>query len=122
MQSTAFFLMRLNDHVLYLTQIKSTLEDKSDFCGTDHHQCALGQWIYGEGEAQAAAVSDEVLALFKKLIKPHEDFHKESFIAIKAHQAGDIETQELALTELHKLSNTLVSLLLDMDSKTRSNN
>ena len=119
MKSTAFFLRRLNDHILYLTKIKHTLEDKGDFCGTDHHLCKLGGWLYGEGEAQAKEIGDEILQIFKKLIEPHKAFHEESSIAVEAHRNGDVVTQEKAFTEMHKLSNRLVSLLLEMDGEAR---
>lgn len=119
MASAVFFLARLNDHIFYLAKIKTTLEDKGDFCGTDDHQCKLGEWLHGEGRNQAAAVSDEMLTFFEKLFEPHKAFHLESSKAISAHEEGDTEAQELAFTEMHKLSNMLVSLLLKMDDMAR---
>ncbi|RUM94338.1 MAG: hypothetical protein DSZ28_03705 [Thiothrix sp.] len=115
MTSTAFFLQRLNDHIVYLTRIKTTLDDKGDFCGTDFHTCKLGEWLYGEGKDQAAGVSDEMLTEFDKLFEPHKAFHEASASAITAHAEGNKKAEEHAFTKMHLLSNTLVTLLLEMD-------
>ncbi len=45
MDSTVFFLARLNEHIQYLKKIKASLDDQNDFCGTDHHLCKLGNWL-----------------------------------------------------------------------------
>lgn len=119
MTSTAFFLQRLNDHIIYLTKVKTTLDDKGDFCGTDFHVCKLGQWLYGDGRDEAAAVSDEMLAEFDSLCKPHKDFHKASTSAITAHAEGNREVEESAFTEMHLLSNKLVTALLEIDRMAR---
>jgi len=119
MSSTAFFLQRLNDHIVYLTRIKTTLDNKGDFCGTDFHICKLGKWLYGEGKDQAAAVSDEMLKEFNKLIEPHQAFHEASVSAITAHTEGNRKVEESAFTEMHLLSNRLVTILLEMDRMAR---
>ena len=119
MSSTAFFLQRLNDHILYLTKIKTTLDDKSDFCGTDFHLCKLGKWLYDEGKDQAAAVSDEMLAEFDKLFAPQQAFHQASASAITAHAEGNKKVEDSAFTEMHLLSNKLVTVLLEMDRMAR---
>lgn len=120
MSSTAFFLKRLNDHILYLKKIKTTLDNKGDFCGSDYHQCKLGEWLYGEGREQATNISNEMLALFEKLFEPHQQFHDSSEIAITAHQKGNTELEASEFTKMHTLSNTLVSILLDMDKLAQS--
>jgi hypothetical protein len=119
MSSTAFFLQRLNDHIVYLTKIKTTLDDKGDFCGTDFHACKLGKWLYGEGKDQAAAVSDEMLTELEKLFEPHKAFHDASATAIAAHTEGHKKAEDSAFTEMHLLSNQLVTLLLEMDRMAR---
>jgi len=119
MTSTAFFLQRLNDHIVYLTKIKTTLDDKGDFCGTDFHTCKLGNWLYGEGKDQASAVSDEMLAAFYKLLEPHQAFHEASATAITAHAEGNGKVEEGAFTKMHLLSNKLVTVLLEMDRMAR---
>jgi len=115
MSSTAFFLKRLNDHVLYLKKIKLTLNNRGDFCGSDYHRCKLGEWLYGEGKEQARNISDEMLTLFESLFDPHQQFHDASAIAITAHNEGNRELETTQFTKMHTLSNTLVSILLDMD-------
>ncbi|MCK5918404.1 MAG: CZB domain-containing protein [Cocleimonas sp.] len=119
MDSTTFFLTHLNEHIQYLTKIKATLKDKNDFCGTDHHLCKLGNWLYGDGRDQVTAISDEMATLFNKLFEPHKAFHRESVNAITAHKEGNHKERELAFTQMHVLSNTLVFLLLKMDATAR---
>jgi len=81
MSLRAFFLKRLNDHVLYLKKIKLTLDDRGGFCGSDYHLCKLGEWLYGE---------------------------------------GNTETEATQFNKMHTLSNTLVSIFLDMDRMVQS--
>ena len=119
MSSSAFFLQRLNDHIVYLTKIKNTLDDKGDFCGTDYRECKLGKWLYGEGKDQAAAVSEEMVTEFNKLLEPHKEFHDASAGAITAHEEGNESVEQSAFTEMHILSNKLVRMLLDLDSMAR---
>ena len=113
MPGKAFFLQRLNDHALYLKKIQATLDGKGDFQGTDYHDCKLGKWIYGEGPEEAAAAG--VKQLFDKLLEPHQQFHDQSHDALEKQSAGDETGSRAAVTEMMKLSTTLVNTLLDMD-------
>lgn len=115
MSGKAFFYQRLNDHVQYLNKIQSTLGGKGDFQGTDFHDCKLGCWIYGDGADEVAAVSDEAKQLFDSLIEPHQKFHEASKLAVEKHQSGDSTGAEVHVTEMHKLSATLVNTLIELD-------
>lgn len=119
MSSSAYFLLRLNDHIVYLSKIKATLDDKGDFCGTDYRDCKLGKWLYGEGKDQAAAIGEEMVIAFDELFEPHREFHDASAAAIAAHAEGNDSVENSAFTEMHILSNKLVSILLDLDSLAR---
>ncbi|MCU7915650.1 MAG: CZB domain-containing protein [Candidatus Thiodiazotropha sp. (ex Gloverina cf. vestifex)] len=116
MSESAFFLRRMNDHVQYLGKIKTTLADKGDFQGTDHHTCKLEQWLGTEGPAQADAIGNEARAIFDSLIEPHEEFHSASHLALKRKADGDTEGMEQAMTKMFKLSVDLVDLLMDLDT------
>lgn len=115
MGSTAFFLQRLNDHILYLNKIKLTLDDTGEFCGSDYHLCELGRWLYGDGKEQSANISSKMLEKFEELFEPHKEFHESSSIAVEAHKNGNTKTKSTAFTKMHTLSNRLVNVLLELD-------
>lgn len=116
MAGKAFFLMRLNDHVQYLKRITDTLDGKADFAGTSHTDCKLGQWIYGEGEAEVASLSDpRAQETFEGIKDPHEKFHTISKAILAKHADGDAEGAKKAATEMHVLSTQIYNKLLDLD-------
>ncbi|MET0052786.1 MAG: CZB domain-containing protein [Candidatus Thiodiazotropha sp.] len=120
MSASAFFLLRMNDHIQYLGKIKAALEDRGDFQGTDHHSCKLGSWMDREGAEQSASLGSEVQTLFQQLQQPHEKFHTASHQALACKAQGDHAGMEAAMTEMFRLSNTLVSLLMQLDTLSQS--
>ena len=116
MSESAFFLRRMNDHVQYLGKLKATLADKGDFRGTDHHSCNLGRWLDGEGATQTLSIGAEAQAAFNSLLEPHERFHAASHRALELKAAGDTDGMEAAMTEMFKLSVTLVDTLMKLDA------
>ena len=116
MSENAFFLRRMNDHIQYLGKIKATLADKGDFQGSDHHSCKLGQWLYSDGPEQASSFGGEARAVFDSLLDPHEAFHEASHKALSSKAAGDTAAMEAAMTEMFKLSVTLVDTLIKLDT------
>ncbi len=119
MSESAFFLRRMNDHIQYLSKIKLTLTDKGDFQGSDPHSCVLGKWLDNEGPEQASAISTEARTVFDSLVEPHERFHKQSHLALERKAAGDNDGMEAAMTEMFKLSVTLVDTLIKLDTMSR---
>ena len=119
MVGKAFFLQRLNDHVVYLKKIQRTLEGAEDFQGTDHHDCKLGKWLYGEGAREAEAAGPKARELFESLFEPHQQFHDRSKAAVLKKGAGDDAGSNGDVTEMMKLSTTLVNTLLAMDEASR---
>ena len=115
MSSKAFFLLRLNDHVQYLRRVQATLDGKDDFQGSDFHDCKLGKWLYGEGAAEAQATGAQAKEIFDGLLEPHQRFHEASQQALLSRQQGDAAASHGAVTQMHKLSNTLVDMLLSLD-------
>ncbi|MCG8486915.1 MAG: CZB domain-containing protein [Candidatus Thiodiazotropha sp.] len=115
MNESAFFLRRMNDHVQYLGKIKATLEDRGDFQGTDHHSCKLGLWLDSDGPIESSAIGTEARATFDQILDPHERFHHASKQALACKDAGDRNGMEDAMTEMFKLSNTLVNILVKLD-------
>ena len=120
MAGNAFFFQRMNDHVQYLNKIKATLEGTGGFVGTDFQDCKLGKWLYNEGPAEAAAISDKAKQMFEELLEPHQRFHESSYEAVQKHLAGDSVGAEAAITEMYKLSTVLVNMLLELDKLSHS--
>ncbi|MES9851843.1 MAG: CZB domain-containing protein [Candidatus Thiodiazotropha sp. L084R] len=119
MSESAFFLRRMNDHVQYLGKIKATLENKGDFHGTDHHSCKLGLWLDSDGPNESSAISCEAREVFDQILEPHERFHHASKMALDCKAAGNSSGMEEAMTEMFKLSNTLVNILMELDAMNR---
>ena len=112
---SAFFLLRINDHLQYLKKVKATLDGTGDFRGTDHHGCKLGHWIDGSGPAEVAAYGPEAVATFDSILAPHERFHSASGRALTFQVEGHHTDTEREVTEMHQLSGTLVEKLLELD-------
>jgi hypothetical protein len=116
MAEKAFFMKRLNDHIQYLKKIDAAIGGKSDFQGTSHQDCQLGQWLYNEGQAEVAALENEnVKQVFESLLEPHERFHKLGQEALDNKQAGDEKSAQSNLTQMHILSAILTNKLLQLD-------
>ncbi|MCK5719264.1 MAG: CZB domain-containing protein [Thiomargarita sp.] len=118
MTKKAFFMRRLNDHIQYLKKLDETLKvSNSEFQGTNHRDCRLGQWIYNEGPAEINLLqNDKANQIFNSLLEPHKQFHYVSNEALEKKYNGDDSGAQSLLTELHILSNTLVNKLLELDS------
>lgn len=117
--NSAFFMQRLNDHIQYLSRVTKTLADKDDFHGTDCHSCKLGKWIDSSGREDVVAHAPHAEGLFERLVERHEYFHSVSNEVLAKHQVGDTVNCYRAMTEMHKVSGQLVSLLLDIDRKVK---
>jgi hypothetical protein len=116
--ATAFFLMRINDHIQYMNKIEATLAGKDDFKGTDHHDCKLGKWLYNEGVKEVAELQNSnAQEIFESLFEPHERFHQISKEVLEKKPAtDDDENYQTALTEMCQLSQTITQKLLDLDA------
>ena len=103
MSESAFFLRRMNDPIQYLGRIKATLAER-------------GQWLDSEGPEQASALGGASRAIFDSLLRPHEAFHQASHQALSCKTTGDMAEMESAMTEMFKLSVTLVDTLIKLDT------
>ncbi len=75
------------DHLNWANGLNRLLTDKTVTAltvETDAHQCALGQWYYGEGRRQAEKMVPALSPILKKLEDPHRKLH-ETAIAIGKH-------------------------------------
>jgi len=116
MTPKAFFIMRLNDHVQYLKKMDAAIRGLSDFPGTDHRHCKLGQWLHGEGREEVVALRNpQAQEIFNSLFEPHERFHALGKEALEKKRLGDEEGAKQALTRLHLFSTILSNKLLQLD-------
>ncbi len=114
--ASAFFFMRINDHLTYLRRIEKTLAGEGDFRGTGPEACKLGLWLYGEGRGQAEAIGPEAVKLLDELLEPHKAFHEASARALGMKDGGDAAGSQQAITEMMKLSVALIKILSALDS------
>lgn len=112
---SAFFFQRINDHIQYLRKLEKTLKDEGDFRGTEHTACKLGKWMHGEGRAEVEAEGPEAVAVFESMFPHHEAFHEAGNKALAAKENGDSNGMTVAVTEMIKLSNTLIDILTKLD-------
>jgi len=116
MAGKAFFLIRMNDHVQYLKKINHTLNGQDSFQSCSHTECKLGQWMYGDGKTEIAALGNpKIQEVFEALKEPHEQFHRASAEALAKNQSGDKVGAQQAITEMHKLSTLVYNRLLELD-------
>ncbi|MBI9063731.1 MAG: CZB domain-containing protein [Marinilabiliaceae bacterium] len=66
------------DHLLWAQEVNKLLTDEkvTDLTvQTDHHQCAFGQWYYGEGRKKAEALAPGLKSILNRFEEPHEHLH-----------------------------------------------
>ncbi|NOY53019.1 MAG: hypothetical protein GXP58_05280 [Deltaproteobacteria bacterium] len=73
---------------------------------TDHHQCRLGKWYFGEGK-DICGVYGEFIALDS----PHKQLHEKARLCIERFNAGDLHAAETLLGEIEEISHDVVGLL-----------
>ncbi|WP_257166683.1 methyl-accepting chemotaxis protein [Bradyrhizobium sp. SRS-191] len=74
---------------------------------TDHHNCRLGKWYYGEGGQRLAGD-----AAFRRLERPHEAVHRHGKEAARLFSSGRIDE---ALNEIGKVEVASTEVLAALD-------
>lgn len=115
----AFFVQRLNDHIQYLDRITKTVKGKDNFTGCDCHCCKLGHWLDTSGEADINQYAPDSTHLYATLVEQHEQFHLVSGQILAFYHQNDEMSAQRAMTEMHKLSQQLVTILLTIDRQSR---
>ncbi|HET98374.1 MAG TPA: chemotaxis protein [Desulfurivibrio alkaliphilus] len=67
------------DHLGWANKLATLFTDDSVTqlnVATDHRQCALGRWLYGEGRQAAEALLPSLAPLLRELEQPHERLHQ----------------------------------------------
>jgi len=66
-------------------------------------------------QKQSSLYGDEAHAAFDSLLEPHEQFHNASHQVLERKTSGDHAGMEAAMTEMFKLSVTLVDRVKKLD-------
>lgn len=111
----AFFVQRLNDHVQYLDKVTKTIKGQMEFQGCDCHCCRLGHWLDHGGIEEINHFVPNSSTLISELLTKHEAFHEASNQALQFHEQGQEQQAYKTMTQVHTLSQQLVTLLLTID-------
>jgi methyl-accepting chemotaxis protein len=79
------------DHLNWAGKINALLTDRNITAlkvETDHHKCAFGRWLYGDGRHNAETLVPTLAPLLKQIETPHQQLHATAIaIAEKFKQA-----------------------------------
>lgn len=116
---------REGDHLKWAQQVNRLLTDDAVTTlkvQTDHRECALGKWLFGQGRQEAEHLLPGLKPLLKALEEPHEHMHK-SAIAIKAAYKHADVTLPIRLVEIDAAHRSwamrLFTAILNRDSVVR---
>lgn len=76
---------------------------------TDHFNCRLGKWYYGDGQKEAGD-----LPSFVAIENPHAEIHKVARETIQAKNAGDTEKAAQLQEKLHGISGIIQEKLIQL--------
>ncbi len=80
------------DHLNWSARLNALLTDVAVTelkVQTDHHKCALGQWLYGEGRRQTENSVPRLAPLLKAIEMPHEKLHASAIAIGKTFRQAD---------------------------------
>ena len=110
----------ISAHVMWKQRLVSLLAGKSEeqldpsTIQLDN-RCALGKWIYGDGQNMAE------LPAFEEVRGMHAQFHQLAAEVVKLHHAGDLAAaQALLQGEYSKLSEKLKHRILGLSHQVKS--
>jgi methyl-accepting chemotaxis protein len=110
----------IGTHVLWKKRLVALLDGTSQesldpaAIGVDN-KCALGKWIYGDGQSFASA------STFETVRSMHAEFHRLAAQVVSLHQAGKKDEAEHLLThEYSKHSEKLKHRILALSNEVKS--
>ncbi len=93
---------RESDHLKWAQKVNSLLTDETVTTlevQTDHKNCKLGKWLYGEGRQKAEALLPEIKPIIKSLEEPHERMHMSAIDIKNNYKHADV-TLPIRLVEI----------------------
>lgn len=110
----------ISAHVMWKQRLVSLLAGKSEeqldpsMIALDN-QCALGKWIYGDGQTMTD------LPAFEEVRGMHAQFHRLAAEVVKLHQMGNLSAAEVLLNgEYSKLSEKLKHRILGLSHQVKT--
>jgi len=82
------------DHLNWANKVVALLTDDSVTeltVQTDDHKCGFGQWLYGDGRAQAETEIPELAPIFKEIEGHHHELHASAIEIGQQFQQADAE-------------------------------
>ena len=73
---------------------------------SNHHECRLGKWYFGDGKMICGHYSE-----FEKLDAPHRAIHDEAKRCVELYNRGEHQAATELLSEIESISNEVVSLI-----------
>ena len=80
------------DHLNWANKVNALLTDDTVTTldvQTDDHKCAFGEWLYGDGRAEAERLVPELAGLLKEIEQPHLDLHSSAVEIGEVFQQAD---------------------------------
>ena len=109
------------DHLLWVTRVLNALSDKKISLNsgelTDHHQCRLGKWYDGEGQAKYGDYKE-----FIELGQIHPKVHETGKALTDALNAKDLDKTNNLADKLIDYKNQVIKTLDDLNNKVKANN
>jgi|GEM_PF-156950 len=101
-------------HLAWKLRLRGFLDGHSSLTrdqAVSHHDCALGQWYYGEGLAKFSHLPE-----MRELEAPHEEMHRLIHEVLALKEQGKTEAAEAAYARVEPLSKRIVDLLDRLES------
>ncbi|MBC7448326.1 MAG: PAS domain-containing protein [Hymenobacteraceae bacterium] len=101
-------------HLLFESRLRSILYDIAVDEGPvlSHHECGVGQWIYGHALAAYGHLPEMV-----ELERVHADIHTSARRLVALYRAGQAEEARQGLSEMEQVADHLVVLLGQLESQ-----
>jgi len=107
-------LRRVVDHANWMENVAKTIEGDIDWTPTDHTQCKLGKWYYGNGLEEVSKYGEEAVKIFKKMEPAHAKIHKLGIEAIQKHKEGKTEESYQLVCDMLDSSHDIINYLLEL--------
>ncbi len=109
------------DHLLWVTRVLDAFADKKASLNsaelTDHHQCRLGKWYYGEGQAKYGDYQE-----FIELGQIHPKVHETGKALIDALNAKDLDKANILADRLIDYKRQVIKTLDGLNNKVKESN
>ena len=113
------FMSQLTEHIVWNIRLRCFLDGGeciSEEQAVSCERCALGRWLYGEGQSRYGHIP-----AIKELEGVHCQMHKQVKQIIISKNSGDKAEAEAGLVILNKISEKVIELLTYLDRRLYEN-